>query len=78
MDELRRHPWPGNVRELQSVLKQALVQANSPILASEFFPPTYLDGGTPGPHSRSLPTWSDSSITGYRRAPGISTPNGSR
>ena len=35
MDELRRHPWPGNVRELQSVLKQALVQTNSPILAPE-------------------------------------------
>ena len=35
MDELRRHAWPGNVRELQSVLKQALVQSNSPILAPE-------------------------------------------
>jgi two-component system nitrogen regulation response regulator GlnG len=35
MDELRRHSWPGNVRELQSVLKQALVQTNSPILATE-------------------------------------------
>src|SRR5581483_6471235 len=40
MDELRRHRWPGNVRELQSVIKQALVQTNSPILTPDSLAPT--------------------------------------
>jgi DNA-binding NtrC family response regulator len=47
MDELRRHPWPGNVRELQSVLKQALVQTNSPILAPESLAPTITPTAAP-------------------------------
>jgi two-component system nitrogen regulation response regulator GlnG len=47
MDELRRHPWPGNVRELQSVLKQALIQTNSPILAPESLAPTITPAAAP-------------------------------
>ena len=39
MDLLRRYAWPGNVRELQSVLKQALLHAEGPILLPEFLPP---------------------------------------
>ena len=39
MELLRRHAWPGNVRELQSVLKQALLHAEGPILLAEFLPP---------------------------------------
>ncbi len=38
LDLLRRHSWPGNVRELQSVLKQALLRTNGPILVPEFLP----------------------------------------
>ena len=49
MDELRRYPWPGNVRELQSVLKQALVQTNSPILAPESLVPTIIPTAHLGP-----------------------------
>src|SRR3954447_15928778 len=37
---LRRHPWPGNLRELQSVLKQALLRAQGPLLLPEFLPET--------------------------------------
>ena len=36
---LGRYPWPGNVRELQSVIKQTLLYANSPVLSAEFLPP---------------------------------------
>ena len=35
---LRRYPWPGNVRELQSVLKQALLRAQGPVLLADFLP----------------------------------------
>ena len=52
MDDLRRYPWPGNVRELQSVLKQALVQTNSPILAPESLVPTII----PTAHRSNAPT----------------------
>jgi two-component system nitrogen regulation response regulator GlnG len=38
LDILRRYAWPGNVRELQSVMKQAILQATGPILASVFLP----------------------------------------
>ena len=47
MDELRRYPWPGNVRELQSVLKQALLQTNGPILAPESLAPTITPAAAP-------------------------------
>ncbi len=39
MELLRRYAWPGNVRELQSVLKQALLHAEGPVLLAEFLPP---------------------------------------
>ena len=45
MDLLRRYAWPGNVRELQSVLKQALLHAEGPILLPEFLPPLGAPGG---------------------------------
>ncbi|WP_406696981.1 sigma-54 dependent transcriptional regulator [Singulisphaera sp. Ch08] len=40
MELLRRHPWPGNIRELQSVLKQALLRAQGPVLVADFLPPS--------------------------------------
>ena len=39
MDMLLHYRWPGNVRQLQNVLRQALLQANGPVLISKFFPP---------------------------------------
>jgi two-component system nitrogen regulation response regulator GlnG len=48
MDLLLRHPWPGNIRELQSVLRQSLLYATSPILLPEFLP-TSLSPGTSRP-----------------------------
>jgi len=38
MDRLRAHAWPGNVRELQSVLKQALLNAQGSTLLPAFLP----------------------------------------
>jgi two-component system nitrogen regulation response regulator GlnG len=35
---LRAHTWPGNIRELQSVVKQALLQAQGSILIPSFLP----------------------------------------
>jgi transcriptional regulator with GAF, ATPase, and Fis domain len=38
-ERLRRYEWPGNVRELESVIRQILLQATGPIVATEFLPP---------------------------------------
>src|SRR6476646_274087 len=38
MTRLRGYSWPGNIRELQSVLKQALLQANGAVLLPAFLP----------------------------------------
>jgi two-component system nitrogen regulation response regulator GlnG len=38
LDQLKRYRWPGNVRELQSVLKQAILRLNGPILLPEYLP----------------------------------------
>ena len=38
LEVLRRHQWPGNIRELQSVLKQALLRAQGPLLVADFLP----------------------------------------
>ena len=38
MDLLRNYPWPGNIRELQSVLKQALLRVNGPVVTAESLP----------------------------------------
>ena len=38
MERLRGYSWPGNIRELQSVLKQALLRANGPVLLPAFLP----------------------------------------
>ena len=38
MERLRSYSWPGNIRELQSVLKQALLRATSPVLVPAFLP----------------------------------------
>jgi nitrogen regulation protein NR(I) len=49
MEALRRYPWPGNLRELQSVLKQALLRAQGPVLLAEFLPESLRTaaGGAP-------------------------------
>jgi two-component system nitrogen regulation response regulator GlnG len=46
LELLRRHPWPGNIRELQSVLKQALLRAQGPVLLPEFLSPAVRDVAT--------------------------------
>jgi len=43
------YAWPGNVRQLQSVLKQAIVQATSPVLMAELLPPEIR-----APHSAAM------------------------
>jgi len=35
---LEQHTWPGNVRELQSVLKEAMLRANGPMVSAEVLP----------------------------------------
>jgi two-component system nitrogen regulation response regulator GlnG len=44
LDLLRRHPWPGNIRELQSILKQALLRAQGPVLLPDFLPASFRGG----------------------------------
>jgi two-component system response regulator AtoC len=59
LNRLRNYSWPGNIRELQSVLKQALLQANDAVLLAEFLPAELAGGGAPGtttaqgPHFRA-------------------------
>jgi two-component system nitrogen regulation response regulator GlnG len=50
---LRNYSWPGNIRELQSVLKQALLQAQGAVLLPAFLPE--LSGGS-GEASLASPT----------------------
>ena len=38
LERLQSYAWPGNIRELQSVLKQAMLQANGAVLLPNFLP----------------------------------------
>jgi DNA-binding NtrC family response regulator len=52
MERLRSYPWPGNIRELQSVLKQAILQAQGTTLLPAFLPslsPTGREPSAPPP-----------------------------
>jgi len=40
LEVLQRYSWPGNIRELQSVLKQALLRSQGPVLVADFLPPS--------------------------------------
>ena len=63
---LQDYSWPGNIRELQSVLKQALLQTQGPVLIPAFLPESLGSGTgevqlapqdvTPIPASETLPT----------------------
>ena len=52
LEVLRRHPWPGNIRELQSVLKQALLRAQGPVLVADFLPASVRGEEEPAGSSR--------------------------
>jgi two-component system nitrogen regulation response regulator GlnG len=56
LDALRRYAWPGNLRELQSVLRQALLRAQGPVLLADFLPRTVLGEAPPesGPRSAAI------------------------
>jgi two-component system nitrogen regulation response regulator GlnG len=56
LKRLRAYPWPGNIRELQSVLKQALLQANGTILLPAFLPEL---SGEPGERTAVAPPAED-------------------
>ncbi|MBX6315432.1 MAG: sigma-54-dependent Fis family transcriptional regulator, partial [Isosphaeraceae bacterium] len=47
LELLQRYPWPGNLRELQSVLKQALLRAQGPVLLPDFLPASLRGGEEP-------------------------------
>ncbi|HEV3338841.1 MAG TPA: sigma-54 dependent transcriptional regulator [Pirellulales bacterium] len=49
MTRLRGYSWPGNIRELQSVLKQALLQANGAVLLPAFLPEPVAGAGVVAP-----------------------------
>jgi len=51
MTRLRGYSWPGNIRELQSVLKQALLQANGAVLLPAFLPEPVAGAGVVSPPS---------------------------
>lgn len=46
---LRKYSWPGNIRELQSVIRQAVLDTNGPILFPDALPQVVL--GDPNSHS---------------------------
>jgi nitrogen regulation protein NR(I) len=47
MQIMMRYSWPGNIRELQSVIRQALLQANGQVLMPEFLPEEVREGRRP-------------------------------
>jgi two-component system nitrogen regulation response regulator GlnG len=47
LERLRAYRWPGNVRELQSVIKQALLQAQGAVLLPTFLPAMAPAEGSP-------------------------------
>ena len=53
MERLRAHAWPGNVRELQSVLKQALLNAQGSILMPAHLP-DFGPAAAPAPVERPV------------------------
>jgi DNA-binding NtrC family response regulator len=56
MTRLRGYAWPGNIRELQSVLKQALLQANGAVLLPDFLPELVgASGVAPTPKTATEP-----------------------
>ena len=56
IERLLSYSWPGNIRELQSVIKQALLQAQGSILLPSFLPEF------PGSASQSGPTTSGANL----------------
>jgi two-component system nitrogen regulation response regulator GlnG len=58
LERLHRYSWPGNIRELQSVLKQALLQANGKVLLPNFLP-EFLGGQGESIESSPSETGSD-------------------
>ncbi|REJ68007.1 MAG: sigma-54-dependent Fis family transcriptional regulator [Planctomycetota bacterium] len=42
---LEKYSWPGNVRELQSVIRQAVLQAEGPVLLRDFLPVSLQEPG---------------------------------
>jgi two-component system nitrogen regulation response regulator GlnG len=57
LEVLRRHPWPGNIRELQSVVKQALLRAQGPVLVADFLPASVRGGAEPEGSSTAPFDW---------------------
>ncbi len=47
MQLMLAYSWPGNIRELQSVVRQALLHANGPVLLPEFLPEEVRSGRKP-------------------------------
>ncbi|HET6881246.1 MAG TPA: sigma-54 dependent transcriptional regulator [Pirellulales bacterium] len=47
MQIMIHYSWPGNIRELQSVVRQALLQANGQVLLPEFLPDEVREGRRP-------------------------------
>ncbi len=78
LELLRDYSWPGNIRELQSVLKQAMLQTQGPVLIPAFLPDLLGAGAgdqqiapadlTPIPASDSLPIPEHLDLENYIRA----------
>jgi DNA-binding NtrC family response regulator len=47
IERLRGYSWPGNLRELRSVLNQAILRAQGPILLADFLPAILLTAAEP-------------------------------
>jgi two-component system nitrogen regulation response regulator GlnG len=64
LERLRAYSWPGNIRELQSVLKQALLQANGTVLLPAFLP---VLAGDPGAVAAGSPHSEETDLATYIR-----------
>jgi two-component system nitrogen regulation response regulator GlnG len=57
MELLQAYSWPGNVRELQSVVRQAILHAQGPVLLPEHIPVSVTEGiGKPVREGIAAPT----------------------
>jgi nitrogen regulation protein NR(I) len=62
VDVLLNYRWPGNVRQLQNALKQAMLNANGPVLIAEFLPPELRVA--PSPHYAEHATVESEAVSG--------------
>src|SRR5260221_13276463 len=67
LERLRSYSWPGNIRELQSVIKQALLQAQGSVLLPSFLPDFSGGAAASGSATTAGPTGVDGRVQAFIR-----------